>query len=123
MALIALVDKIREMKDFSDKSNEYIASRTNTYVNKAIVDDFDTKNRHVTSETLRCVYAYISYRLYGNPKISEAIYGSKILGHVGTAHTFLDNYNRVFVSGIKSNEKTEESEQKISSQEIIEFLQ
>ena len=99
-ALISLVDKIRNMKDYSDKSNEFIASRTNAYVNKAIVDAFDTKDRHVTSETLRCVYAYISYRLYGNPKISEAVYGSKILGHVGTAHTFLDNYSRVFVSGV-----------------------
>ena len=121
--LISLVDKIREMKDFYDKSNEFIASRTNAYVNKAIVDAFDTKDRHVTSETLRCVYAYISYRLYGNPKISEAVYGSKILGHVGTAHTFLDNYSRVFVTGIKSNFESEESEKKISSQEIIEFLQ
>ena len=101
--LISLVEKIREMKDFSDKSNEYIASRTNAYVNKAIVDAFDTKNRHVTSETLRCVYAFVAYRLYGDPKISEALFGSKILGHVGTAHTFLDNYSRVFVTGIKSN--------------------
>jgi hypothetical protein len=99
-ALIALVAKIREMKDFSDKTNEYIASRTNAFINKAIADDFDTKERHVTSESLRCVYAFVAYRLYGNPKISEAVYGSKILGHVGTAHTFLDNYSRVFVEGV-----------------------
>ena len=111
-SLITLVDKIRSLKDFSDKSNEYIASRTNSYVNKAIVDAFDKKNRHVTSETLRCVYAFVAYRLYGNPKISEAVYGSKILGHVGTAHTFLDNYSRVFVTGIKSNFESEESEKK-----------
>jgi hypothetical protein len=114
--LISLVDKIREMKDFSDKSNEFIASRTNAYVNKAIVDAFDTKDRHVTSETLRCVYAYISYRLYGNPKISEAVYGSKILGHVGTAHTFLDNYSRVVVSGV-GEETIEELRRQIAEKD------
>jgi hypothetical protein len=115
-ALIALVDKIRNMKDYSDKSNEFIASRTNAYVNKAIVDAFDTKDRHVTSESLRCVYAYISYRLYGNPKISEPVYCAKILGHVGTTHTFVDNYNRVFVSGV-GEETSEELRRQIAEKD------
>jgi len=104
-ALISLVDKIRNMKNYSDKSNEFIASRTNAYVNKAIRTALDRDD--VTSETIRCIYAFIAYRLYGNPQISEAVYCSKILGHVGTPHTFVDNYNRIYCSGIgeESNEE------------------
>lgn len=121
--LIKLVEKIRKMKDYSDKDNIFIASRTNAYVNRAIVAILDKKDRHTTSETIRCIYAYIAYRLYGNPRVSEPIYCAKILGHKGSPNVFVNNYNRVFVEGIKSNLGSEESEQKISSQEIIEFLQ
>ena len=103
--LIEIVEKIRTLKDYQDKSNEFIASRTNAYINKAIANIFD-KDRHVTSETLRCIYAYIAYRLYGNPQISETLYGSKILGHKeGNLNTFAVNYNRVFVKGVPNTKK------------------
>jgi hypothetical protein len=99
--LIRLVAKIRGMKYYSNETNAFIASRTNAYVNRAISTALDKPDRHVTSETIRCIYAYIAYRLYGNPRISEAVYCSNILGHIGTPHTLVDNYNRVFVSGNK----------------------
>jgi hypothetical protein len=119
--LIKLVEKIRKMKDYSDKDNMFIASRTNAYLNRAIVKVLDKTNRHVTSETIRCIYAYIAYRLYGNPRVSEPAYCSKILGHKGLPNVFTVNYNRVFVSGIKSNLELEETKE--TSKEIIEFLQ
>ena len=109
--LIQLVEKIRGMKDYSDKDNIYIASRTNAYLNRAIVKVLDKSNRHVTSETIRCIYAFIDYRLYANPSISEPAYCAKILGHKGSPNTFVNNYNRVYCSGVKSNEKTEESKE------------
>lgn len=116
--LIRLVKKIRNMKNYIDKSNMFISSRTNGYLNKEIVNVLDKPERHVTSETIRCIYAFIAYRLYGNPRISEPVYCSKILGHKGTPHVFVDNYNRVFVSGIKSNLELEVPEEK----ETIEIL-
>ena len=45
--LIKLVEKIRNLKDYSDKDNMYIASRTNAYLNRAIVRVLDKSNRHV----------------------------------------------------------------------------
>lgn len=98
--LIELVEKIRGMKNYKDKPNTFIASRTNAYVNKAITKVLDTEDRHVTSETIRCVYAFIAYRFYGNPKISEALYCSKILGHKGSPNVFVNNYNRIHCSGV-----------------------
>ena len=98
--LIQLVKKARSMRNYDNETNEFIASRTNAYLNKAIAVALDKPDRHVTSETLRCIYAFIAYRLYGNPRISEPAYCFKILGHKGTPHVFVDNYNRVFVSGI-----------------------
>jgi len=108
--LIQLVSEIRNMKDYSDKDNMFIASRTNAYLNRAIASILDKTDRHVTSETIRCIYAYIAYRLYGNSRISEPAYCSKILGHKGNPDVFSNNYNRVFVSGIKSNLDTREEE-------------
>jgi hypothetical protein len=116
-ALITLIEKIIEMKDFSEEYNEFIASRTNAYLNREITKLFDTKYRHVTSETLRCLYAFIAYRLYGNPKVSEVVYGSKVLGHIGTTHTFSDNYNRVSVSGV-GEERIEELRKEIAEKDI-----
>ena len=102
--LIQLVKKIRTMKNYSNENNMFIASRTNAYVNKEIRNVFDRDD--ITSETIRCFYAFIAYRLYANPSISEPVYCAKILGHKGNPNVFTNNYNRVFVSGIKSNEKT-----------------
>ena len=81
------------------------------YINKAIGNVLDKPERHVTSETIRCIYAFIAYRLYGNPRISEPVYCSKILGHKGSPNVFVNNYNRVFVSGIKSNLELEETKE------------
>ena len=117
--LIRLVAKIRGMKDYYNETNAFIASRTNAYVNRAISTAIDKPDRHVTSETIRCIYAYIAYRLYGNPRISEAVYCSNILGHIGTPHTFVDNYNRVFVSGIKSNLDTGEETIEVLREEMV----
>ena len=108
--LIRLLEKIRGMKNYNDKSNMFIASRTNAYINRAIVRVLDKPDRHCTSETIRCIYAFIAYRLYGNPKISEPAYCSKILGHKGSPNVFVNNYNRIFVSGIKSSLDTGEEE-------------
>ena len=83
----------------------YIA-RTNAYVNKAIRNALD---RDVTSETIRCIYAYIAYRLYGNPRISEPIYCSKILGHKGSPNVFVNNYNRICESESNTGEKKKET--------------
>jgi Telomere resolvase len=98
--LIQLVEKIRTMKDYSNETNMFIASRTNAYVNRAIANVLGQSDRHVTSETCRCIYAYIAYRLYGNQRISEAVYCSKILGHKGSPNVFVNNYNRIFVKDI-----------------------
>ena len=81
--LIQLIEKIRGLKDYSDKDNMFVASRTNAYLNRVIVKVLDKPDRHCTSETIRCIYAFIAYRLYSNPSISEPIYCSKILGHKG----------------------------------------
>ena len=105
--LIRLVEKIRNMKNYSNKTNAFIASRTNAYVNRAIEKVF---GRHITSETIRCIYAYIAYRLFSNPKISEPAYCSKILGHKGSPNVFTNNYNRIVVSGIKSNQSEDTRE-------------
>ena len=59
----------------------------------------------MTSETIRCIYAYIAYRLYSNPSISEPIYCSKILGHKGNPNVFVNNYNRIYISGIETGEE------------------
>ena len=107
--LIRMVTKIRGMKNYSDKDNMFIASRTNAYLNRAIASVLGKINRHVTSETIRCIYAYIAYRLYGNPSISEPAYCAKILGHKGNPNVFTNNYNRVFVSGINSNIESEDT--------------
>ena len=85
------------MKNYDDKYNMFIASRTNPYVNKAIRNAL---GRDVTSETIRWIYAYIAYRLYGNPRISEPAYCSKILGHKGNPNVFTNNYQRIYVTGI-----------------------
>ena len=108
--LIKLVAKARSLKNYDNETNEFIASRTNAYLNRTIAVDLDTPDRHTTSETIRCVYAYIAYRLYGNPRISEPAYSSKLLGHTGLPHVFVDNYQRVFISGIPNSEKEENEE-------------
>ena len=68
------------MKDYLIKDNMFIASRTNAYINRAIVSILDKPDRHTTSATIRCIYAFIAYRLFANSSISESIYRSKILG-------------------------------------------
>ena len=75
--LIQLVKKIRTMKNYSNETNMFIASRTDAYVNKEIRNVFDRDD--ITSETIRCFYAFIAYRLYANPSISEPVYCVKSL--------------------------------------------
>ena len=80
------------------KSNKKIASLTNQHVNKQIAILFGD---NVTTETLRCVYAYIAYRLYGKDKVSEILYGARILGHsLWKLITFTINYNHAFVTDV-----------------------
>ena len=95
------------MKNYQNETNAFIASRTNAYVNKAVRIALNRDD--VTSETVRCIYAYIAYHLYGNPRISEPIYCSKIFGHKGNPNVFVNNYNRIFISGIESDEVKEET--------------
>ena len=101
--LIQLVEKIRGIRNYDNEMNEFIASHTNAYINRAIVSILDKPARHVTSETLRCIYAFIAYRLYANPSISEPAYCAKILGHKGNPNVFTNNYNRIYCSGVPNS--------------------
>lgn len=94
--LIAVVAKLRKIKDLSKKSNKDVANITNKSPNdllKVVLGD------KVVSEVVRGAYAFICYRTYGNPSISEDLYGSRILGHSESdINTFAKNYAKVYVS-------------------------
>ena len=109
--LIQLVKKIRGIRNYDNETNEFIASRTNAYVNRAITSVLDKRDRHCTSETCRCIYAFIAYRLYANQiSISEPAYCAKILGHKGNPNVFTNNYNRIYCSGVpNSNIESEDT--------------
>jgi integrase len=103
------------MKDYSKFANTGVASRTNAYTNKRLRKIFERSSaagdRDLTCKTLRSVYAYIAYRLYGDDKISEILYGAKILGHNDLdTNTFAQSYNHIFVKGIEPKSKTSNKE-------------
>lgn len=95
---IILLNKSRKMRDFDGKTNSEISKQTNAGVNRIIKKHF---GEGITSETLRSVYAYISYRLYGSDRISEDLYGATILGHnILDTETFSNHYSTIYVENI-----------------------
>jgi hypothetical protein len=115
---IKLITKIRRMKSYSHLANTEVASRTNAYTNKRLRGIFE---RDLTCKTLRSVYAYIAYRLYGDDKISEIVYGAKILGHNDLdTNTFAQSYNHIFVTGIEPKAKVINKENVVNLLEELE---
>jgi hypothetical protein len=92
-----IINKIRAMKDFSNKSNkDVVALNIIKKVNRKLKVLFG--DNRVTSEIIRGGYAYICYRLYSDQSISEQLYGARILDHaIGDIQTFAVNYNKTYV--------------------------
>jgi hypothetical protein len=76
---IKIINKIRQLKDFSKKDNKTTISLINKGVNDIMKTAFH--NISMTTETIRGCYGVICYNKYSDKAVSEALYIGKILGH------------------------------------------
>ena len=96
--LVEMIDRVREMKDLSDKTNSEASTAVNTRINnvfKAALGD------GITCRSIRGIGVYIAYRLYANPRVSEVWWSANALGHAeGDLSTFSATYGRNFVADV-----------------------
>lgn len=103
--LLDVFEKLRKMKDVSHLSNAEASSRTNAGMNAALRRVFETEAPSITCELVRGAYAYICYRLYSTNRVSEAVYGARLLGHGASyesptdLQTVSQNYASCVVAG------------------------
>lgn len=115
---INIFNKIRGMKNYKKSANRTVSNTVSNKINmilkKYICDD-------IVSEQIRGAYAYIAYRLHSSEKISEILYGSKILGHnQGDLQTFAQNYNKIVVDNIDYGDNMRNITRKLDR--ILEIL-
>lgn len=92
--IIGILKTANALKN-EDKANKKVASVTNKKPNEFLKTIFGLD---ITTEAIRGAYSFICYRLYGDPSVSEALYITRVLGHVDSdVSTASQHYSRVFV--------------------------
>lgn len=92
---IKLIKKIRLMRDFSRTVNDNVIAKVANGTNKIMHALFGKK---VSTEIIRSAYIFICYRRFGDERISEVLFGNRLLGHRSDQlETTAVNYGKVFV--------------------------
>lgn len=105
--LIAKMAELRARHDFSNKCNREAIEVTATGICRALRRAFALhygcsmtclQVRKISAHILRGCYAYIAYRMYGDPADAETWWSARVLGHRhGDLSCFSEYYNKAYV--------------------------
>ena len=94
--IIAGLNNLRNLKDFSNLTTKQVHSRSNKSCNEAVKRYYGELINNVCVKDLRSIYATIAYAIFSPPTISVTAYHAKILGHseldLSAAQSYMDFY-------------------------------